>query len=272
MTNMALTIGGGPLDHPHSGAYNFNIDGDAPDKILYLDDVSKRIRGRIDGETIVDTRRAKLLHETGEFIQWYIPTADVRMDLLEKTARVFVDPFKGRAICYGIRNGERLVSDAAWAFEDIPMAMPDLVGLIAFDFDKLDEWMEEDERVLGHPRDPFHRFDCRASSDRVEVRVGCETVASSARTIKLFETGGVTRYYFPLADVSPDALEASPTRGYCPYKGAEAFFHVKGGGLRLEDDAWTITEPLGEAQVLGGYVSFWREPIEILVEGERVPV
>ena len=46
-------------------------------------------------------------------------------------------------------------------------ADPDLDGYVIVDFDGFDEWFEEDERNVGHPRDPFHRIDIVHSSRHV---------------------------------------------------------------------------------------------------------
>ncbi len=74
---MALTIGKSPFTRPPGDAFNFDIAGAAPGGILYLEEVQKRIRGVLAGETIVDTRRGRMLFETGEFPQWYLPVADI---------------------------------------------------------------------------------------------------------------------------------------------------------------------------------------------------
>lgn len=39
-----------------------------------------------------------------------------------------------------------------------------LRGYLIVDFDAVDEWFEEDERNLAHPRDPFHRIEIVHSS------------------------------------------------------------------------------------------------------------
>jgi hypothetical protein len=33
---------------------------------------------------------------------------------------------------------------------------PDLAGCVVVDFAGCDRWLEEDEEIVGHPRDPFH--------------------------------------------------------------------------------------------------------------------
>jgi uncharacterized protein (DUF427 family) len=267
---MALTIGKSPLARPPGGAFNFDIEQVAPEHILYLEDVPKRIRGVLAGETIVDTRRAKMLHETGEFAQWYVPIEDVRSGALEVSERRENDPFKGEATYYNVRAGDRTQRDAAWSYGR-PTGLS-LTGFIAFDFDKLDKWLEEDDEIAGHPRDPYHRFDCRHSTEHVVVSVGGEMVAETHRAIKLFETSTTVRYYIPLDDVKPGVLTPTDTRTFCPYKGEAAYYDVRAGATIVRDGAWTLPNPLGEADVTRNHVSFWRENTEVLADGHPVPV
>src|SRR6516225_9898978 len=190
---MALTIGNSPLAASPDGKFNFEIER-LPRHLLNLEDFQKRIRGQLAGETIVDSRRGKLLHETGKLPQWYVPKEDVEPSAL----------------------------DAAWSYEQSSEGLP-LAGLVTFEFDKLDGWLEEDDPVRGHPRDPYHRFDCHHTSELVAVHVGGQVVAETRRAIKLFETSIPPRYYIPIADVTPGCLEPSMSpRTYCPYKGEAA--------------------------------------------------
>ncbi len=235
---MALTIGAAPLTHPPGGTYNFDFDQLAPDHILYLEDVPKRIRGVLANETILDTRRGKMLHETGEFIQWYIPLEDVRSEVLKPSNRRTSNPYKGDTTFYNVRVGEHVETNAAWSHERAPQASPPLRDLVAFDFARLDAWFEEDDQIFGHSRDPYHRFDCRHTSEHVEVHVGGKAIADTRRAIKRFETSMPSRYYIPVEHVKPDALTPSDTRTLCPYKGEAAYYNVQGGARTLTDGAW----------------------------------
>jgi Domain of unknown function (DUF427) len=96
---MALTIGKSPLAGPPGGKFNFEIER-LPRHILYLEDFQKRIRGQLAGETVVDSRRGKLLHETGKFPQWYVPKEDVEPKALEPSERRQEHPFRGVATYY----------------------------------------------------------------------------------------------------------------------------------------------------------------------------
>lgn len=269
---MTLTFGRAPLTRPPGGAYNFDLEQAAPEHILYLEDVPKRIRGMLAGEMVVDTRRGKMLHETGTLIQWYLPRDDVRTDLLQEGGRQTNDPSKGETSHYTLRVGDRVEEDAAWSHTKPPADMPQLAELIAFDFDRLDAWFEEDEQIFGHPRDPYHRCDYRRTSEHVEVRVGGETVAETRRAVKLFETSIPPRYYIPFDDVKPDCLAPSATRGICPYKGRQAYYTVHAGDTTVTDGVWIIYEPFGEAIAVVGYASFWGEGTEVLADGQTTPI
>lgn len=269
---MTLTYGRAPLNRPPGGDYNFDLEANAPGHILYLDDEPKRIRGVIGGETLVDTRRGKMLHETSQLAQWYLPLQDVREDLLVRTDHRETDATKGTATYYDIHVGDRTESDAAWTYTEPTEGMPQLAELVAVSFDKLDAWFEEDDEIVGHPRDPYHRFDCRHTSEHVEVRIGGETIVETDRAIKLFETNLPPRYYIRFDDVKPDCLSPSETRGICPYKGWEAYFNVRAGGTTVPDGAWMISEPFGEAITVAGCVSFWGDGTEVLADGQSTPI
>ena len=125
---MALTIGKSPLARSPGGKFNFEIER-LPRHLLYLEDFEKRIRGQLAGETILDTRRGKLLHETDKLPQWYVPKEDVEPKALEPSERRQEHPFKGMATYYHVRAGRRSVLDAAWSHEQSPTGLA-LAGLV----------------------------------------------------------------------------------------------------------------------------------------------
>ena len=267
---MALTIGNSPLARSPGGKFNFEIER-LPRHLLYLEDFQKRIRGQLAGKTVVDSRRGKLLHETGKLAQWYVPREDVEARALEPSGRRQEHPFRGVATYYSVRAGDRSAPDAAWSYEQPEGLL--LVGLVAFEFDKLDGWLEEDDPVRGHPRDPYHRFDCNHTSELVVVHVGGQVVAETRRAIKLFETSIPPRYYIPIADVTPGCLEPSTSpRTYCPYKGEAAYFNVHAGQTTVPDGAWTLPGPIGEALLTMGQVSFWGKGTEVFADGRLTPI
>ncbi len=53
--------------------------------VAFLEPTPKRIRATFGGETLVDSKQAVIMYETGHQPVYYFPMADVRMDLLEET-------------------------------------------------------------------------------------------------------------------------------------------------------------------------------------------
>jgi hypothetical protein len=101
---MALTAGSGPLSERRAGSFNFEVTAPG-DHSLYLEDSPRRVRVVFGGETVADSRRVKLLHETGHLPVYYFPEEDVRMDLLEPTDHTTHCPFKGDASFVGGSRG-----------------------------------------------------------------------------------------------------------------------------------------------------------------------
>lgn len=264
---MSLTMGTGPLAFANRGQFNTDLT-DAPKHLLYLHDVGPRIRGVLAGETVVDTGRAKLLHESAMLPQWYFPLADIRPDLLVESGTTTHCPFKGDASYYSLRVGERLVDDAIWIYRNPLSAASWLEGLAAANFDRLDTWYQDDDEVFVHPRDPFHRVDTHRTSRRVVVRAGGQTVADTTRAIALYETGLGVRYYLPPADVRGELLEPSDTTSGCPYKGSAAYRNLTVGAQTVADAAWVYDAPFAEAAPVAGHLSFDGTGIEIQVSDD----
>ncbi|MDQ3476452.1 MAG: DUF427 domain-containing protein, partial [Actinomycetota bacterium] len=230
-----------------------------------LHDVEPRIRGVLGGQTVVDTRHGKLLHESAMLPQWYLPLADIRADLLVESSTTTHCPFKGDASYYSLEVGDRIVEDAIWTYRDPLAAASWLQGLAGFYFDRLDTWYQEDDEVFGHPRDPFHRVDTHHTSQHVVVRAGGQTVADSTAPIALFETGLGVRYYMPQADVRSEFLGPSETTSVCPYKGTAGYRNLTVGAQTIADAAWGYAVPFAEAAEIAGYLSFDGTGIDIEV-------
>lgn len=132
------------------------------------------------------------------------------------------------------------------------------------DLRSFDGWLEEDDEIVAHPHDPFHRIDVRASSRHVRIEVDGEVLAESARPVMLFETLLPTRFYLPREDIRVE-LAPSDTVTWCAYKGRAAYFSPVVGGRCRTDLAWTIAEPLAEGRQVEGLVAFFNERVDIVV-------
>lgn len=264
---MTLTIGTGPFGSQSTGAFNFDTSV-LRAHTLFFEDSPRRVRVVFGGETVADSRRVKLLHETGLLPVYYFPQEDVRMDLLEATDHATHCPFKGDASYWTVRAGDKVAENAVWGYpEPLPEAPP-LAGYVAFYWGAMDRWFEEDEEVFVHPRDPYHRVDVLDSSRHVRVSVHGEVVAESGRPKVLFETGLPPRYYIPPEDVRTDLLLPSDKRTRCPYKGVASYYSVEAGGERVEDLVWYYPEPIPAAGKVRDHLCFFNEKVDLVVDGE----
>jgi uncharacterized protein (DUF427 family) len=138
---------------------------------------------------------------------------------------------------------------------------PDLAGLVLVPFDAADKWLEEDEVMLGHARDPFARIDVRQSSRHVRVEKHGQLLAESNRPVLLFENGLPIRYYLPREDIVA-AIEESDRHSICPYKGVASYFTVGGN----KDIAWYYPDPLPGVGAIKDLVAFWNERVDLTVD------
>ena len=174
------------------------------------------MRALLGGQVVVDTLHPWLVWEIPYYPAYYLPREDVRARL-EPSGRTEHSPSRGEATYYDVHVGEAVARDGAWAYPDSPME--ELRDLVRFEWQALDEWLEEDELVYVHPRQPYSRVDILASSRRVQVMVDGVELADSSRPHILFETGLPPRYYLPLADVRTELLTPSDACHPVPVQG-----------------------------------------------------
>ena len=258
--------GSGPLGREPAGRFNF--EPPPPGRALYLEPTPKRIRVQVGGETIADTRQAMLLHESGHQPIYYFPPQDVRADVLEPSDRRTTCPKKGEASYYTIRVGEQVVEAGAWFYpEPLPDAPP-IKDLIAFYFNRMDRWLEEDEEAVVHPRDPYHRIDVLRTDRQVRVSLDGELLAESTRAMALFESNLPARWYLPREDVCAE-LVPSDTVTRCPYNGTAGYYSPRlADGELAQDLIWYYDEPLPEASRIAGLLCFFNERVDLELDGE----
>jgi len=255
---MSLTISQGPLAAHPPQSVNYAIEG--PAHRLFMHEFPRRIRAVFGGETVLDSTRAMLLHETALLPQLYIPNDDIRQDLLTATSHHTHCPFKGDASYWTVTAGDRTAENALWAYPEPKPEADWLRGYGAFYWNRLDEWYDEDERVQGHIRDPFHRVDVRPSSRHVRVvSTDGQVLADSKRPMLLSETGLPNRFYFPPEDVVMDQLTATDTHTVCAYKGTASYWSA----ADLTDAVWSYPDGHGEAQRISGYLSFLHDGLTV---------
>lgn len=227
----------------------------------------RRVRVKLGGEFIADSTETQLLFETGKLPVYYFPKRDVRMELLADSGRDVLDEVKGRTARFSLEVGGKVSDDAAWCCAGNPGAGPDIGDLIAFDWNKMDAWFEEDDEVFVHARDPYHRVDVVESSRHVEISVEGVKVADSRRSMMLFETGLPTRYYLPKLDVRLELLEPGELHSACPYKGTASYFSVRLDNHLVENIAWCYETPIPEIPKIAGRFCFFDEKVDVTLDG-----
>jgi uncharacterized protein (DUF427 family) len=227
--------------------------------------IERRVRAVRGGETVVDSTRAMLVWEPRRVCPSFaVPEPDVLAPVSAGQASDAEVPgvlHPGIPFAVHTAEGEpvSIAGGAGFRFSD-----PNLAGYIELDFDGFDEWYEEDERIFGHPRDPFHRVDVRLSSRPLRIEVDGLVLAETTRARMAYETRLMTRFYLPREDVVVP-LHPSDRRSYCPYKGEASYWSVDGH----EDLLWCYEDPLPDAAALTGLVAFWDERVDVFVDGVR---
>lgn len=229
--------------------------------------LNRRLRVLFNGRFIADTTAAIYVFEQGHLPVYYLPKADVDASVLRQTATTSHCPRKGDAVYWSVEVDGKVAEDAVWAYPDPLSQVGELAGYVAFYWNKMDGWYEEDEEVFVHPRDPYHRVDVLSSSRHVEVSVNGVVVADTRRPHLLFETGLPVRYYIPKVDVRLEHLRPSGTRTSCPYKGTASYYDVVADGAVNTDIVWYYPAPLPEIPKIENLLCFYNEKVDITVDG-----
>jgi uncharacterized protein (DUF427 family) len=233
------------------------------------------VRAFVGDVVVVDTRAPLLFWEERFPVPRYaFARSAVRTDLLRPSSGApptepkFFLPRTPVAQWYDVEVDGRRLPHVAWSHED-----PDLTDRLVLSWQPglVDRWLEEDEEVSGHPRDPYKRVDALPSSRHVVVALDGTVLADTTSPVLLFETGLPTRYYLPEEDVRLDLLAPSANRSHCPYKGdADRYWdfegHRDGSGI-----AWSYSHPYPAVGQIKDRVAFYNELVDITVDGVPQP-
>jgi uncharacterized protein (DUF427 family) len=177
---------------------------------------------------------------------------------------------RGTVELHTLRVGETVRPSAVQVLQESPVE--GLSGTARLDWDALDSWFEEDERVFVHPRSPYVRVDVLRSRRPLRVELEGVVLAESPAPVMLFETGLPTRYYFDRTAVDFDHLIPTHTVTECPYKGTTSQYWSIGIGETVhEDRAWSYDFPTRQVLPIAGMVSFYNEKVDLHVDGQELP-
>jgi uncharacterized protein (DUF427 family) len=130
----------------------------------------------------------------------------------------------------------------------------------------MDAFYEEDERIVGHAADPYHRIDIRQTSRHLVVRYQDRVIADSGHPLALYESGFAPRWYVPRADVDSAALTPAESQTFCPYKGVCSYYDVADakGAVWSYEDAWP------EVEKIRGMLSFEADRVEVHLDDTQL--
>src|SRR5215813_14135811 len=206
---MGLSWQQGPLSLKAIG--RFLVPGPLPGRLLYAEPLRRRMRVRFGGGWIADSEDVLLLHEPGRYPVAYFPLGDIADGVLEASDHTTQHRDLRTTSWYTVRTGEQSKQRAAWQHNGLPGYAGELKGRVAFAWRAMDAFYEEDERIVGHAADAYHRIDIRQTSRHLVVRDGDRVIADTRRPLALYESGFAPRWYVPRDDVDPAAL--SPVEG-----------------------------------------------------------
>jgi uncharacterized protein (DUF427 family) len=261
---MGLAWQQGPLAPGAIG--RFLVPDPLPERLLYAEPLRRRMRVRYGEVWAADSEDVVLLHEAGHYPVAYFPLGDISPDVLELSGHTTQHRDLGTTSWYTVRAGSQSKARAAWQHTELPGYASELKGRVAFAWRAMDAFYEEDDRIVGHAADPYHRIDIRKTSRHLVARHGDQVVADTTKPLALYESGFAPRWYVPRADVTEAALTAVEFQTFCPYKGVCGYYDV-GDAHRA---AWSYLDAWPEAGAVAGFVSFEPGLLEVSLDGRRL--
>src|SRR5919199_562383 len=106
---------------------------------VHIETSPRWVRALFAGQSIADSKRALLVLEPRRLPVYYFPFADVRMDLLRET------DFSPELARWTLEADGRSVENVGWSYRSPDAEHAPLKDHIAFYWNKLDSWFEEDD-------------------------------------------------------------------------------------------------------------------------------
>jgi uncharacterized protein (DUF427 family) len=261
---MGLSWQQGPLSPGAIG--RFLVAEPLPQRLLYAERLRRRMRVRFGGTWIADSEDVVVLFEPGRYPVAYFPEAAVAPNTLERTELTTRHDDLGLTSWYAVRAGEHRTQRGAWQHIELPAHARELQARVAFAWPAMDAFYEEDERILGHAADSYHRIDIRQTSRRLVVRHRDRLVTDTKRPVALFESGFAPRWYVARADIDESALTPVAHQTFCPYKGLCSYYDI--GDARLA--AWSYNDAYLEVGRIADHVSFEPDMVSVEIDGVQL--
>jgi uncharacterized protein (DUF427 family) len=125
----------------------------ARDPFKRIDSVQtdRHIRVVLNGATVAESDDAVMLLEPGLPIRYYLPIADIRVDLLKPSDSTSRCPYKGLANYYSMEIGGRTFKDIAWSYRAPTLESGKIAGMVSFYNEQVDAIVVDGEE-LPKPR------------------------------------------------------------------------------------------------------------------------
>jgi uncharacterized protein (DUF427 family) len=234
--------------------------------LLYVEHLRRRMRVRFGGRWIADSENILLLFEPDRYPVAYFPATDISPDTLQHSQHTTRHQDLGPTSWYTVRVGEQHAPRGAWKYVDPPAYASELQGRVAFAWPAMEAFYEEDERILGHAADSYHRIDIRQTSRSLVVRHTDRVIADTRQPLVLYESGFAPRWYVPRTDVDESALTLVEHQTFCPYKGLCSYCDI--GDARLA--AWSYPKAYSEVGRISYLVSFEPDIVSVDLGGKRL--
>jgi uncharacterized protein (DUF427 family) len=262
---MGLSWQQGPLGRNPNGT--FVTASPMPDRVLFIEPLRRRMSVELGGRIIARSDDVVLLFEPARYPVAYFPLGDITAEVLQPADHKSTHPDLGRTKWFDVVGGDgQSARRGAWRHEDPPRQAAALRDTVAFAWRAMDAFYEEDERILGHAADPYHRIDIRRSSRHLVVRHDDQVVADTHAPRVLYESGFAPRWYVPRADVVAEALRPVEGQTFCPYKGVASYYDI--GDTR--NAAWSYRASFQEMARIADLVSFEPDKVTITIDGEKL--
>ena len=137
------------------------------------------MRVKFGGVWVADSEDVVLLHEPGRYPVAYFPLGDITDGVLEPSEHTTKHRGLGTTSWYTVRVGVQNTPRGAWQHTALPDYASELKERVAFAWRGMDAFYEEDERIVGHAADEYHRIDIRQTSRHLVVRHGDQVIADT---------------------------------------------------------------------------------------------
>ena len=261
---MGLSWQQGPLSPGAIG--RFLVPVPLPERLLYVEPLRRRMRVRFGGNWIADSENVVLLFEPGHYPMAYFPETDISPGTLQSSEHTSRHPDLGLTSWYTVQAGQRSALRGAWRHIDLPAYASGLQARIAFAWPSMDAFYEEDERIVGHAADSYHRIDIRQTSRHLVVRHGERIIADTRRPMVLYESGFAPRWYVPRADIDESTLTPVERQTFCPYKGLCSYYNIGDAHLAV----WSYPEAYPEVTRISNLLSFEPDIVSVHLDGKQL--